>query len=132
MAHKDCDACDAGAECDDAECALCHGGIHRGSCPFGVEDALGDDKKEMLAKFREASSVFWPHRLLYTHQNEQYRVMKNELGDDEAMIVWDFSPYDFLSREMTMAETRAPSIKVLHVAVIRKVASAADATTTTG
>jgi hypothetical protein len=71
------------------------------------------------------------HIALYKHQDEQYRLIKDNLTDDHAMIVFDFSPYNATALQLTQEESRRSGMQVLHVVVIRS-STKARSTTTTG
>lgn len=90
-----------------------------------------DEQRAAIDRFNEATEVYEPHRKLYKHQDEQYRLMKDTLAADHAMLVADFSPYGATALQLTQDESRQAVTQVLHVVVIRR-SSKERSTTTTG
>jgi hypothetical protein len=81
-ALSDCDGCSE----DCAHCAA--------DATCAAERHATSDQRAAIERFVEAKAAFEPHRALYKHQDEQYRAMKDNLGHEKAMVVFDFSPYN--------------------------------------
>jgi hypothetical protein len=96
-----------------------------------AENAAAPEQRAAIDRFDEAKATYEPHRALYKHQDEQYRLMKDNLTDDHAMIVFDFSPYNATALQLTQEESHRSGMQVLHVVVIRR-STKARSTTTTG
>ena len=96
-----------------------------------AENAATPEQRAAIDRFDEAKATYEPHRALYKHQDEQYRLMKDNLTDNHAMIVFDFSPYNATALQLTQEESRRSGMQVLHVVVIRS-STKARSTTTTG
>jgi hypothetical protein len=123
--HKNCARCPTASGCD-VECDHC---AVDATCV--AENAATPEQRAAIDRFDEAKATYEPHRALYKHQDEQYRLMKDNLTDDHAMIVFDFSPYNATALQLTQEESRRSGMQVLHVVVIRR-STKARSTTTTG
>jgi hypothetical protein len=123
--HKNCAHCPTAIGCD-VECDHCAGDA---SCV--AEREAMPEQRAAIDRFDEAKATYEPHRALYKHQDEQYRLMKDNLTDNHAMIVFDFSPYNATALQLTQEESRRSGMQVLHVVVIRS-STKARSTTTTG
>jgi hypothetical protein len=88
MLHRQCARCPTTEGClqDCAHCAA--------DSTCAAERDATPDQRAVIDRHDEAKAAFEPHRALYKHQDEQYRAMKENLTDEHAMVVFDFSPYN--------------------------------------
>jgi hypothetical protein len=116
---SDCDGCSE----DCAHCAA--------DATCAAERHATSDQRAAIERFVEAKAAFEPHRALYKHQDEQYRAMKDNLGHEKAMVVFDFSPYNATALRLTQEESRRSGMQVLHIVVIRRAGHVSTTTTCT-
>ena len=128
--HTGCNRCVYGDNCRINECDSCLANEHvNDDCQR--EQQLDEDQRRKLQLFRTASSVYWPHHLIVTKQNESYRNEKENLQQGQYMFVFDFAPVAVMRRQQTQEDTRSSGMKMLIFTKIEVAADASSATTTT-